>query len=472
MGRSPTRAFKFHRRQRRPGGSTGTVYFSAGIDGQTEGLFGSIAFASAASASVAALTPSATQPPVAQTEGVVFSGPVASFTDSSTSATASDFNDVTIYWGDGTPATSGTISQPGGAGTAFVVSGTHTYADAGVNGGIGTYPITVNVHAADGLTVTITNTANIADVPLIVTGKLNPASDSGISNSDNITNVVQPNFLGTTNQPDATVTLFAQASGGAPVVIGQGVSNANDAWSITANYVLAIGTYVITAVAIDSARFHITAATTTIVPNLVIDTVAPVITAATFDRFTDTVTVTYQDNLSGLAFASIANGAFYHLSAKPLSPKVHVPKLLLPTSITITPGATATAPEVVSVVFNHGHTVRGGRYLIVIDSGGGDTGIHDVAGNALDGNFYGTFPSGDGLPGGDFAASIDTFHNNIVLPPVPFRDGFVPPSAAVDPPAHSKAAKTVKNVVKTKVTVKTVRQPVKTASALTRPSSR
>ena len=446
------------------GGSTGTLYFSAGIDAQTQGLFGSIAFASAASASVAALTPSATQPPVAQTEGVVFSGPVASFTDSSTSATASDFNYVTIYWGDGTPATAGTISQPGGAGTAFVVSGTHTYADAGVNGGIGTYPITVNVHAADGLTATITNTADIADVPLVVTGKLNPASDSGISNSDNITNVVQPNFLGTTNQPDATVTLFAQASGGTPVVIGQGVSNANDAWSITANQALATGTYVITAVAIDSAGFtH--SATTTIVPNLVIDTVAPVITAATFDRFTDTLTVTYQDNLSGLALASVTNGAFYHLSAQPLSPKVPVPKLLLPTAIDFTPGATATDPFEVSVVFNNGHTVRGGRYLIVIDSGVADTGIHDVAGNALDGNFYGTFPSGDGLPGGDFAASIDTFHNNIVLPPVPFRDGFVPPSAAVDPPAHSKAAKTVKNVVKTKVTVKTVRQPVKTASA-------
>ena len=66
----------------------------------------------------------------------------------------------------------------------------------------------------DGSTVTITNTANVADVPLTVTGKLNPASDSGISNSDKITNVVQPNFLGTTSEPDATVTLFAQASGG------------------------------------------------------------------------------------------------------------------------------------------------------------------------------------------------------------------------------------------------------------------
>ena len=67
-----------------------------------------------------------------------------------------DYTYVTIDWGDGTPETTGTISQPGGVGTAFVVSGTHTYADTGVNGGIGHYPITVDVHDdTDGSTVTI-----------------------------------------------------------------------------------------------------------------------------------------------------------------------------------------------------------------------------------------------------------------------------------------------------------------------------
>jgi large repetitive protein len=223
---------------------------------------------------------------------------------------------------------------------------------------------------------------------------------------------------------------------------------------------------VITAVAVDSAGFT-SSSTTTIVPNLVIDTVGPIVTAATFDRFTSTLTVTYQDNSSGLAFASIANGAFYHLSARPLSPRVPVPKLLLPTAITITPPATTTDPEVVSVVFNHDHTVRGGRYLVFINSGGGDTGIHDVAGNALDGNFYGTFPSGDGLPGGNFAASIDTFHNNIVRAPVPFLDGFVPPSAAVvaPPVVATSTAKHVRQVVRSTPKVKLVSHPATKARA-------
>ena len=47
---------------------------------------------------------------------------------------------ATIDWGDGTPMTAGTVSQPGGVGTAYIVSGSHTYADSGVNGGTGNLP--------------------------------------------------------------------------------------------------------------------------------------------------------------------------------------------------------------------------------------------------------------------------------------------------------------------------------------------
>ena len=36
--------------------------------------------------------------------------------------------------------TAGTVSQPGGVGTAFIVSGSHTYADSGVNGGTRNLP--------------------------------------------------------------------------------------------------------------------------------------------------------------------------------------------------------------------------------------------------------------------------------------------------------------------------------------------
>ena len=166
----------------------------------------------------------------------------------------------------------------------------------------------------------------------------------------------------------------------------------------------------------------------------------------TFDRFDATLTVTFQDNLSGMDLASMENSAFYHLSAKPLAKYVHVLPLILPTSITVTPGATPECPVVATVVFHHGKELRGGLYMILIDSGSGNTGIEDNAENALSGTFFGTFPTGNGRPGGNFMASIETFHN-VIKPLVPVGAGHVAPSAPTDPPAgqaHLKANKHAK----------------------------
>lgn len=58
-------------------------------------------------------------------EHVAFNGTVATFTDSNKASTAASFT-ATINWGDGTPATAGTITGSGGS---FTVTGQHTYAD-------------------------------------------------------------------------------------------------------------------------------------------------------------------------------------------------------------------------------------------------------------------------------------------------------------------------------------------------------
>ncbi len=419
------------------GGTTGAVYFTAGLAGQTEGLLGAITFTPDADATVAGLIPSATQPTVSTTEGVAFSGPVASFTNTNPASTVSEYNYVEIDWGDGMPESAGTVSQPGGPGTAFLVSGTHTYADAGVNGGIGRYPITVNIHDQDGLTLAISNTAAVADVPIVITGAVNPASISGQSTStSDVTNDNQPDFYGT-SEPLSHVTLFAApTSGGSAIQIGTGVTEANGSWNITSVVALPTNTYTFTATAIDQYG-NTTAGPVTITPSLEIDTLGPVITALAFDRFDGTLTVTFQDNSSGMDMASIEDSAFYHLSAKPLSSKVHVLPLILPTSITVTPGTTPTSPVVVTVVFQHGKVLRGGLYTIVIDSGSANRGIEDNAENALSGNFYETFPTGNGRPGGEFVAQIATYHR-IVGTLVPSKDGYVPPSSAVvDPPKSS-----------------------------------
>ena len=348
------------------------------------------------------------------------------------------------------------------------MTGSHTYATSGVNGGVGTYTVQTLISDVGGSKLTVTNTASVTDNPITVNGILNPASDTGKSDHDDITNDTQPNFYGTvlvagtsTPEPYAHVTLFANG-----VVVGSVQAGSAGGWSITSN-LLAQGTYAITASATDQFGQTVSPLAT-IVPSLVVDTAPPVITALSFDRFDATLTVTFQDNLSGMDLASLTNSAFYHISAKPLSSKVHVPALVLPTSISYTPGAAPSDPVTVNVVFNNGHPFRGGKYEVVIDSGTGNAGIQDVAGNALAGNFYGTFPSGDGLAGGNFVAEIYTFHN-VVLPFVPIADGYVPPPAGIDPPAgssHTGNAHTVRAAHEKKAVVEhsaTQKTPVRNA---------
>ena len=396
------------------GGTSGTLYFTAGLAGQTQGLFGAIAFSPNGTATVAGMTPSATQPIVSAVGGTVFSGAVASFTNSNPASTVGEYNYVTIDWGDGTPDSAGTVSRQEGAGAAFLVSGTHIYADAG---GFIRRLITVNIHNQDGTTLAIANTAEVSSPALMVIGKLNPASDSGASNSDNITNVVQPNFVGTTVEPDVRVELYAQATGNSEsVLIGQGVSDASGAWSITANQALADGSYAITAFATDSSG---NLASGTIVSDLVIDTVGPKVTSVSFDRLRGEIVVGIQDyggldNAGvGLNLSALIDANNYSLiKYRQLSPAA-----FLVTSITVTPG-TLTGSQLVTLQFNGGKSLRGGHYFFTVRSVSPTdlTGVRDIAGNALDGEFYGRFPSGNNAPGGDFIAELDAIHKTIFAP--------------------------------------------------------
>ncbi len=226
------------------------------------------------------------------------------------------------------------------------------------------------------------------------------------------------------------------------------------------------GTYRITASAIDQFGETTTNSPTTVMPALMIDTTAPVITGLTFDRFDGTMTVTFQDGLSGMDLASVANSAFYHLSARPLARDVHVLPLILPTSITVTPGATATDPVVATVVFHNGKELRGGLYTVVINSGSGNSGIEDAATNALDGNYYGSFSSGDGRPGGDFQALIATYHD-VVKPDVPSKDGYVSPALATGQSADIVASAKTSSSAIPRTTRPTVRVSRRRAAAQT-----
>ena len=75
--------------------------------------------------------------PIQLTNGQAFNGLVATFEQAYSSLTPSDFQ-ATIHWGDGA-VSAGTITQPAGPDTDFLVSGSHTYAASGA------YPVLVEV---------------------------------------------------------------------------------------------------------------------------------------------------------------------------------------------------------------------------------------------------------------------------------------------------------------------------------------
>jgi hypothetical protein len=104
--------------------------------------------------------------PVTATEGSILSAQVATFTDANPKAPLTDFTTgsggVTIDWGDGSQS-AGTVSQPGGIGTQFIVTGTHTYAEEGSKS------ITVTITDKGSATTMASTTATIGDAPLSIT---------------------------------------------------------------------------------------------------------------------------------------------------------------------------------------------------------------------------------------------------------------------------------------------------------------
>ena len=239
----------------------------------------------------------------------LFTGPVATFTDANPlpsatppgSSSIADFT-ATIDWGDGTPPTAGVIMSTSTTAATYEVIGSHTYADSGQTtgtGDIGQYTIQVFVVDDGGSKLTITNTANVADNSIVLTGSLNPASDSGLSTGTiDTTNVRQPNFTGK-SEPLSTVTLSAALlPAGAPFIIGQVEAGSDGSWSITSDLPLADGHYAITATAID--QFGETTVTTppspvTITSNLLIDTTGPVIDGMFFNRLNGQVDYIIKD---------------------------------------------------------------------------------------------------------------------------------------------------------------------------------
>lgn len=84
-------------------------------------------FTSTAFIADATLTASGSQPSLSS---AIINGPIASFTDSNPYATINDYQTL-VSWGDHSSLDMGTITQPGGVGTTFIVNGSHIYNSSG-----------------------------------------------------------------------------------------------------------------------------------------------------------------------------------------------------------------------------------------------------------------------------------------------------------------------------------------------------
>ncbi len=148
-----------------------SLYFTAGLNGGSDGLFGSLA-PTPPSVAIAPATLSATISNVSAVEGLPFDGVVTTFTDANIYATAADFTAL-VEWGDGTSDTSGdgnvTLTQTDGIGSAFLISGTHVYTTPTT--GFPPDILVVTIYETDGgssvlNTVYARGTATVADAPL------------------------------------------------------------------------------------------------------------------------------------------------------------------------------------------------------------------------------------------------------------------------------------------------------------------
>ena len=110
---------------------------------------------------------------VTAVEGSAFTTTLATFTDSDSGVTASQFT-ATINWGDGQSST-GTVTADAHVSGQFDVAGTHLYAQSGV------FPFTVTIVDARGHTAIASANVNVGPATLAVSEATSFAATEGVN---------------------------------------------------------------------------------------------------------------------------------------------------------------------------------------------------------------------------------------------------------------------------------------------------
>jgi streptogramin lyase len=259
-------------------------------------------------------------------------------------------------------------------------------------------------------TPTPTTTPTPTPTTIPVTAALSPASDTGASSSDGITNDNVPSFNGTAPAGGTVTVIATPTSGlGIGVVLGQTTVTSSGTWSVTPTVPLADGSYTISALVAPTSG---TTSNIQILPSategpLVVDTTGPTIGNASVNPPLGQIALTFQASNAGLNSQQLLNPATYLVTG----PSGRRPAHLAVT--TFTGGATGTTNVVLTL--NGGHALRSGRYTVRILA----SALTDVAGNPLNGSFYFGFPTGAGTKVGDFLMSFQTDGISATTPSLP-----------------------------------------------------
>ncbi|WP_406698903.1 Ig-like domain-containing protein [Singulisphaera sp. Ch08] len=348
---------------------------------------------------------------------------VARFQEGDPRASAADYQ-TTIQWGDGTSST-GLVIQDVNRPGQFVVLGNHRYSAAGH------FPITTTIvdtggrltYSTSRFTVTTTYVAEepvattaqavVSTPPLVVAGRLDAASDTGLSQQDGITNDNTPTFAGT-SAPGAVVRIFRGTDLATRQLIATGFTDANGVWQATVLDPLADGLYHSLVAEATAATDIGLAPATSALASLMVDTAGPTVTNLQFHRLLGQIKVSFQDDRSGLNPSRVADRASYVLTGR--GPGSHRNRLFPITAITTTLADSPTGIQVFTLTSNNGRRLQGSRFTFTARADG----ITDLAGNSLDGEYTGRFPSGNAQPGGHFVVRLQP-PRRIVAVSVPQR---------------------------------------------------
>ena len=213
-------------------------------------------------------------------EGTIYTGVVARFTDANPRAPIGDFS-ATIDWGDGT-LTTGDITFGGGR---FEVFGSHTY-------GEGVFTISTSVFDVGGSTVVIKSTATVPDAPIAATA-IPLSLTEGQAFTGTVAHFTDANPISLPSNYNVTI-----AWGDGTTTPGVVAASPSGGFDVLGQHSFEEGTFV-TSVAITDESGHVTrASTTTIVFDAPITALPAAVSASEGTTFTGTVATFTDGNIN------------------------------------------------------------------------------------------------------------------------------------------------------------------------------